>query len=133
MAAHQCSVCGTPTYETRQTIRYESGTGSVILHDVPVHHCPMCGDHEITLSRAPKLKTEVALAIARKREALEPREVRFLREYLGLSRLELADSVGTTEETAQRWENLDEPESMGVQAERLLRVLVITGKTLGHA
>jgi DNA-binding transcriptional regulator YiaG len=105
----------------------------VILHDVPVHHCPQCGDHEITLSRAPKLRTEVALAIARKREKLEPREVRFLREYLGLSRGDFADSVGATEEAASHWEDLDAPEFMGVQAERLLRVLVITGKTLGRA
>lgn len=105
----------------------------MVLHDVPVHHCPRCGDHEITLSRAPRLKTEVALAIARKREALEPREVRFLREYLGLSRGELADTVGATEDVARHWESVDEPEAMGVQAERLLRVLVITGKTLGQA
>ena len=133
MAAHQCSVCATPTYETRQTIRYESGTGSVVLHDVPVHHCPQCGDHEITLSRAPKLKTEVALAIARKRDSLAPREVRFLREYLGLSRGELADTVGADEDIASRWEDLESPASMGVQAERLLRVLVITGKTIGRA
>ena len=79
------------------------------------------------------VQTEVALAIARKREALEPREVRFLREYLGLSRLELADSVGATEDAASRWEDLESPAGMGVQAERLLRVLVITGKTLGQA
>ena len=104
-----------------------------MLHDVPVHHCPRCGDHEITLSRAPKLKTEVALAIARKRDALEPREVRFLREYLGLSRGELADTVGATEDIASQWEDLEQPEVMGVQAERLLRVLVITGKTIGQA
>jgi putative zinc finger/helix-turn-helix YgiT family protein len=133
MAAHQCTVCGTPTYETRQTIRYESGTGPLILHDVPVHHCPRCGEHEITLSRAPQLRTEVALAIARKRDRLAPREVRFLREYLGLSRIELADTVGASEDTASRWENLELPELMGVQAERLLRVLVITGKTVGRA
>jgi DNA-binding transcriptional regulator YiaG len=104
-----------------------------MLHDVPVHHCPQCGDHEITLSRAPRLKTEVALAIARKREALEPREVRFLREYLGLSRGELADTVGATEDIAMQWEDIEEPETMGIQAERLLRVLVITGKTIGQA
>ena len=105
----------------------------MLLHDVPVHHCPQCGDHEITLSRAPKLRTEVALAIARKRDKLEPREVRFLREYLGLSRGELADSVGATEEACSHWEDTEAQETMGVQAERLLRVLVITGKTLGQA
>ena len=115
---------------SRQTIRYQAGIGSVVLHDVPVHHCARCGEHEITLSRAPKLRTEVAIAIARKRDKLEAREIRFLREYLGLSKDELADTVGVAPEIAARWELAEEHEVMGTQAERLLRVLVITGKTL---
>jgi len=133
MAAHQCSACGTPTYETRQTVRYQTPTGPVTLQNVPVHHCPYCGDHEITLSRAPELRGEVALAIARKQERLEPREVRFLREFLGLTRTELADTVGANEDTATRWEDLEHPTMMGPQAERLLRVLVLTGKRPGRA
>lgn len=127
--AHACTICGTATNETRQTIRYDAGTGTVVLHDVPVHHCPTCGDHEITLTRAPRLRTEIAMAIARKRDKLIPREVRFLREYLGLSRGELADTVGATEAVAGGWEDNEAPTSMGLQAERLLRVLVITGKS----
>ncbi|MBK7858564.1 MAG: YgiT-type zinc finger protein [Archangiaceae bacterium] len=133
MATHLCSVCGTPTHETRQSIRYDSGSGPVILHEVPVHHCPWCGDHEITLSRAPALRTEVAMCIARKTDRLDPREVRFLREFVGLSRVELADTVGATEALAGAWESLDAPQLMGVQQERLLRVLVITGKRPGQA
>jgi putative zinc finger/helix-turn-helix YgiT family protein len=131
--AHRCTVCGTSTRETRQTIRFEAPMGAVIIHDVPTHHCPSCGDHEITLSNAPKLRSELAVAIARKKERLEPREIRFLREYLGLSRGELADTVGVTEEIAGRWENTSHLEIMDVQAERLLRVLVMTGKGLGQA
>ncbi len=114
-------------------MRYQTPTGPVTLQNVPVHHCPYCGDHEITLSRAPELRGEVALAIARKQERLEPREVRFLREFLGLSRVELADTVGTNEEAATRWEDLEHPILMGPQAERLLRVLVLTGKRPGQA
>jgi DNA-binding transcriptional regulator YiaG len=118
------------TVETRQTIRFEAPMGTIILHDVPTHHCPRCGDHEITLSNAPKLRNELALAIARKHEPLLPREIRFLREYLGLSPAELADTVGVTEEIASRWENPLGPEAMDMQAERLLRVLVMTGKSM---
>jgi DNA-binding transcriptional regulator YiaG len=70
------------------------------------------------------------MAIARKRDQLEPREVRFLREYLGLSKDELAETVGVAPEIAARWELTEQQERMGTQAERLLRVLVITGKTL---
>jgi YgiT-type zinc finger domain-containing protein len=128
MAVHQCSVCGTPTYETRQTVRFETPTATATVRDVPVHHCPRCGDHEITLSRAPHLRDEIAVALARKEDKLLPREVRFLREYLGLSVGELADTVGTTELAAALWEDQWSSEPMGTQAERLLRVLVLTGK-----
>src|SRR4051812_17925139 len=102
---HRCISCGTPTRTTRQTVRFESPTGTVILHDVPAHHCTRCGENEITLSQARELRSELALAIARKRDRLSPREVRFLREYLGLSRGELADTVGVTETIAHRWED----------------------------
>jgi putative zinc finger/helix-turn-helix YgiT family protein len=127
---HRCTACGTETVETRQTLRFEAPLGTMVLHEVPTHHCPRCGDHEIALSHAPKLRNELALAIARKREALAPREIRFLREYLGLSPGELADTVGVTEEIAARWENVSELEAMDVQAERLLRVLVMTSKPM---
>ncbi len=126
--AHKCSVCGTPTQEFRQTIRFEAPDGASVLHDVPMHHCPKCGDHEITLGSAPRLRTEVALAIAVRPERLLPREVRFLREYLGLSCAELADTVGLSEVEVAKWEKTAENELIRPQAERLLRVLVMTAK-----
>lgn len=127
---HRCMTCGTATRSTKQTVRFESPTGAMILHDVPAHHCTRCGESSITLSQARELRGELAAAIARKHERLSPREVRFLREYLGLSRGEFADTVGVTETIAERWENVSSADVMDFQAERLLRVLVMTGKSI---
>jgi putative zinc finger/helix-turn-helix YgiT family protein len=127
MATHSCAVCGTPTFEAQHTIQYQSVAGPVTLYDVPVQHCSACGEDALMLSSAPQLQSEIALALARKTVRLDPREVRFLREHVGLSRAQLADAFGAPLEAANRWEDAEAPELMSLQAERLLRVMVMTG------
>lgn len=113
---------------TRETVTYECGLDGVSLADITVSRCPNCGEREIEVPRTEQLHREIALTLARKPERLGPKELRFLRKYLGLSSTQFASKVGVDKATVSRWERTDEPTAMGGQTERLLRVLVMSEK-----
>lgn len=123
---NKCGVCGTEMKESRETVPYECGLDGIVLENVLVYSCQKCSEKEIEVPNTLKLHREIALALARKAECLGPKEVRFLRKYLGLSSTEFADKVGVDKATVSRWERVDEPTAMGGQTERLLRVLVMS-------
>ncbi len=125
---NQCGVCGTPMKGARETAAYECGLPGVVLEKVMVYRCPKCGEREVEVPDTLKLHREVALTVARRPERLGPREIRFLRNQLGLSATEFARMSGVDKSTVSRWERIDEPTPMGGQAERLLRVLVMSDK-----
>lgn len=123
---NKCGVCGTKMKDSREAVPYECGLDGIVLENVSVYRCPSCGEREIEVPNTLQLHRAIALALARKAERLAPREIRFLRKYLGLSSTEFADKVGVRKSTVSRWERVDEPTPMGGQTERLLRVLVMS-------
>lgn len=125
---NKCGVCGTEMKESRELLPYECGLDGIVLENVPVYRCPKCGEREVEVPNTLKLHREIAMALARKAERLGPKEIRFLRKYLGLSSSEFASKVGVDKATVSRWERTDEPTPMGGQTERLLRVLVLSEK-----
>jgi len=123
---NKCGVCGTEMKESRETVPYECGLDGILLENVPVFRCPKCGEKEIEVPHTLDLHREIAMTLARKPERLGPKEIRFLRKYLGLSSSEFASKIGVDKATVSRWERTDEPTLMGGQTERLLRVLVLS-------
>jgi len=108
-----------------ETRRSYAGLEDVIVEGVQVRHCASCGEEEVSYKNIEKLHQEIALRLAEKKAGLTPREVRFLRTYLGLASSDLARRMGVAKETVSRWERADKPLSMGPTAERLLRLMVM--------
>jgi putative zinc finger/helix-turn-helix YgiT family protein len=126
-AMKACRQCGTEMQERMETVPYEgSGLTDVSLSGVRVRRCPKCKEWEITIPRIESLHGAIARHLAERPEKLGPREIRFLRKYLGLSSTDFAKRVGVDKATVSRWERVDAPMCMNPQMERLLRVLVLS-------
>lgn len=123
---NKCGVCESKMKKKRETVPYECGLDGILLENMEVYLCPKCGEREVEVRNTLSLHHEIAMALARKTERLGPKEIRFLRKYLGLSSTEFAQKVGVDKATVSRWERVEEPTSMGGQTERLLRVLVMS-------
>lgn len=126
----KCLLCGGVMTERTETRRSYAGLEDVILEGVLVRHCPACGEEEIGYVNVEELHRQLALGLAAKAAALTPREIRFLRTYLGLSGTDLAKRMGVSKETVSRWERIDKPLAMGGPAERLLRLMVVRDRPI---
>ncbi len=123
---NRCGVCGTAITGSRETVPYDCGLDGVFLENVLVYRCSNCGEREIEVPNTLKLHRTLAMTLVRRPERLGSRDIRFLRKYLGLSGTEFARKTGVDKSTVSRWERVDKPTPMGGQAERLLRVLVMS-------
>lgn len=124
--AKRCRVCGTPTEVRRENYKYDaSGLDNITLENIEVRHCPKCGDRQALIPTLGELHKSIALALAEKRERLLPKEIRFLRKHLGLSSSDFAAKIGVDPATVSRYESPSDPQPMGKQTERLLRLMVI--------
>jgi putative zinc finger/helix-turn-helix YgiT family protein len=127
--AKRCRVCGTRMEVRHENYKYDaSGLDNITLENIEVRHCPKCGERQALIPALAELHKSIALALAEKRERLMPREIRFLRKYLGLSGADFAAKIGVDPATVSRYENTSDPQSMGKQTERLLRLMVIVEK-----
>jgi len=117
----KCSQCGHAMKTACENYLYrESGLPNVTLVGIEVSRCPHCGEHEAVIPKIEQLHQVIAAAIARKVPRLTPKEIRFLRKYLGWSGGDFAEHMGVTPETVSRWENGSA--IMSASAERLLRL-----------
>lgn len=108
---------------TRQNYKYaESGLPGITLRALEIRQCPDCGERLIVIPAIEVLHREIAYALINKPARLASEEVRFLRKWLGFSRLDLAEHIGVTPETVSRWETGKAP--VGPTAERALRLMV---------
>ena len=125
-ASKRCRVCGTPTEVRHENYKYDaSGLDNITLENIEVRHCPKCGERQALIPGLAELHKSIALALAEKRERLLPKEIRFLRKYLGLSGADFAAKIGVDPATVSRYESTSDPQPMGKQTERLLRLMVI--------
>jgi YgiT-type zinc finger domain-containing protein len=79
----KCLHCNGNMTERQEVRRSYSGLEDVIIEGVLVRHCPNCGEEEVGYSNVEQLHTQLALQLARKKTALTPNEIRFLRTWLG--------------------------------------------------
>lgn len=122
----KCAQCGGTEIEA-VTIDHpydESGLPGVTLHGISADRCLACGSTRVRIPNIEGLHRALALFLLRKTWRLSGPEVRFLRKYIGLSGADFAKRIGAEPETVSRWENGKQP--IGAQAERLLRLLVVT-------
>jgi hypothetical protein len=104
----------------------ECGLPSVVLADVTLHECGVCGERLVAVPRVEELHRAIARGLVGKRARLTHREVRFLRKYLGWSAAEFARYLAVAPEEAARFEDPGAPLAMGEASERLLRLMVST-------
>ena len=102
----------------------ECGLPNVTLVDVTARKCRDCGTVRLKIPAIEELHRALLMMVLRKNSRLTGAEVRFLRKYIGLSGTDFARRIGAEPETVSRWENDRQP--IGPQAERLLRLLVVT-------
>jgi putative transcriptional regulator len=122
--------CGHETTERRGNVVMDEGGVKITLEEVRIFTCPRCGEEAHAIPRMEALFREVAATLARKRERLMPQEIRFLRKHLGLSGREFARKMGVDPTTVSKWERQEEPQAMGPQAERVLRLMALVEKPL---
>lgn len=120
-----CSECGHSMNSTRENVPYRSLPG-VVLVNVEVFQCPSCGERQTAIPQIEALDRFLVSIIVKKRQRLSGNEIRFLRKFLGLSSVDLAERMGTQPETVSRWENGSQ--TMGTQTDRLLRLMSTYGE-----
>jgi putative zinc finger/helix-turn-helix YgiT family protein len=105
-------------------VYHESGMDHVTLRNVTKYDCETCGAKRVQIVAMTQLHRLLAELIARKPARLVPSEIRFIRDHLELTNIDFAALMGVTEAQASRWTN---SESIGVPAERFLRMLATIG------
>lgn len=121
----KCTECGNAmTKSITDHVYRESGMDHVLLKGITKYSCESCGAKRFQIVAIGQLHQLLAELIAKKPARLVPSEVRFIRDHLELSNRDFAVLMGVTETQASRWTN---SESMGVPAERFLRVLAVLG------
>lgn len=87
----QCRKCGGSVVSRRENYKYDaSGLDNIILVGIEIRHCASCGERQALIPRLDDLHRSIAQELAGKKERLAPREIRFLRKYLGLSSADFA-------------------------------------------
>lgn len=123
---NRCVQCGTEMKSSVENYHYdESGLDGVTLENITIHRCPNCGESEASIPRTAQLLRALAESTAKKKARLAPKEIRFLRTFLGYSSADFARKVGVSLPTVSRWEREDAPLGMKSTAEKLLRIMVL--------
>lgn len=123
--ASRCAVCGERMETRRENYKYDaSGLDNVTLAGIEVRHCPQCGNRVALIPAIDRLHKAIANALIDKPGRLLPKEIRFLRKCLGLSSQDMAEKIGVDRSTWSKYESVGDPQPMGKQTERLLRLFV---------
>lgn len=126
-----CMECGGQMKVERGTHKYvECGLDTITLVNVEIRTCAQCGEREVVIPKMPELHRLIARLVADKDGPLAPKEIRFLRKYLGLSGADFAKRIQVSPETLSRWEN--GKADMGRPYEGLLRLMVFNQVPVTH-
>lgn len=121
-----CVHCGgTCTAEAGRWHYVECGLDNVWLNGVEVRTCGSCDRRSVVIPGILKLHEDIARVLVRQPEKLRGAELAFLRQYLGLSKADLAASMAVGESDVAAWEATGVATPM---QERFLRVLVTHGR-----
>jgi putative transcriptional regulator len=121
----KCERCGkAATVRKGQTYQYvESGLDNVYLENIEVRACKSCGDRSPRIASINKLHDTIARALVLKPYPLSGRDIRFLRQHLGLKAREWAALMPVDVTTLSRWESGEQ--KIGPQSDSLIRLLYI--------
>lgn len=119
----KCELCkGETVIKRGQRYHYtESGLDNVYLENVDVRVCEACGEISPRIPRINDLHATIGQAIALRNVPLSGKEVRFLRQHLGLKAKEWAAFLRIDTTTLSRWENGGQ--IIGPQADSLMRLM----------
>ena len=125
-----CVMCGSKM-KKKKLLPYhyiECGLGNVWLLGVDVFEClnSICKDEGVIITQLDQLHDAIACNVASQEQKLLPKEIRFLRTYLGFSGVDFAKYISVSPETVSRWENGNL--KISETSERFLRVLVLAKK-----
>lgn len=117
----KCDICGGTTRIQRgQRYHYvESGLTNVYLENIELRICDSCKAVSPRIPRINELHATIGRAIALQQVPLAGKEVRFLRQHLGLKAREWAALLRLDAATLSRWENSEQ--QIGAQSDALLR------------
>jgi putative zinc finger/helix-turn-helix YgiT family protein len=126
----KCVRCGSQTTTRYERRRHDVGLDNdVMVDNVRVDHCDGCGEEYIGFKRIEDLHKALAETVARKSTQLTPKEIRYLRTWLGYSSADFAREIGVERATVSRWEGGQQ--RMGTTAERMLRLMTLVGERIG--
>jgi DNA-binding transcriptional regulator YiaG len=101
-----CYGCRGPARGRRENYAYsECGLKNVVLKNVMVYRCAICGTESADIPNMDGLHRLIALRILHKRSLLSGEEIRFLRSLAGLTATKLAEHLCVTKTAVSRWEN----------------------------
>lgn len=102
----------------------ECGLDNVRLENVEIHACAACGNRAVVLPNIEGLHAAIAAILAAKPGPLEARELRFMRQYLGYARDDLAPLLQVSVEDLDDFEQGSR--QMPPLLERFLRLSALT-------
>jgi putative zinc finger/helix-turn-helix YgiT family protein len=122
--SRQCPSCG---HRMRRTLRdhyryVESGLSNVFLNGVAVYEC-QCSEEMLELPRVNVLHTLIAQKLLTKSAPLDGPELRFVRKFVGLKAVELAEMLRVSPVTVSRWETGEE--KIGKTNDQLFRFRMV--------
>jgi putative zinc finger/helix-turn-helix YgiT family protein len=131
----RCSDCEQGTMIEGRVQDYDAsavvGLDAVVLRSAPALVCDRCGHVMFEGKVVEAVTHELARLVVRHGEDLRPDEIRLLREVIGMTQAELAERLGVSRATVNRWETgsdelrpatLEEPQRFGIGTLYRLRV-----------
>src|SRR4051812_37354112 len=104
----RCSNCLEGTMVEGRVENYDAsavvGLEAVVLRSAPALRCDRCGHVMFDGNVVEAVTEQLARLIVRQGEELRPTEIRFLREVIGMTQAELAERLGMSRATVNRWE-----------------------------
>lgn len=113
------------TVEGHKSYHYRaSGVDGIYLHDGFEIVDDGYGE-SVVIEAAEELHQLIGLKLVQERPHLTAREVRFLREQMGKTQIELANEIGVSGQMIARYEKEDQTDVTG-PSDRLLRAIYVT-------
>lgn len=133
----RCSACREGTLRSAKTKDHNIGPlfglEDVRLDAAPAMVCPKCGHVVLEGAVIEAVRHKLALLIVRNSGVLSAREVRFLRESMGMTQAQLAERLDVIRGTVTRWEAGDELGPVQSFALRTLAAWALEGAALAEA
>lgn len=126
----KCIDCGERMKEHKENARFDEGGIDVVLQSVSVWRCPACGGSETAIPQFEGLHQFIASELMKQKGRLRPKEVKFLRKFLGYSKEDFAKKFHVDKATVAHWESPNTKRPISTAYELLLRTMVKLGDTM---